>query len=39
MLILRENEAEDNRCLAMTEDLIEKSKTTGPRITGNKHCF
>jgi hypothetical protein len=34
--IRRENDAEDTRCLAMTEDMIVKSQTSGPRITGQQ---
>jgi len=31
---LRENAAEDERCLAMAEDVIVKSRSEGPVITG-----
>lgn len=30
----RENDAEDTRCLAMVEDMVVQSQTSGPRITG-----
>ena len=33
-LLFRENAAEDERCLAMAEDIIVKSRTEEPVITG-----